>query len=254
MSTSPTPQELVPQDHAAAARRATLTDPGIGPVGMDVEDALLSRRSIRGFLPKPVPKAALRRILEVARYAPSGSNIQPWKVHVLTGKSLQAYTDALLAADRNKEPQNMEYHYYAPEWREPFLSRRRACGFGLYSTMGIARKDMDGRRAAFHQNYRFFGAPAGMLFWIASDLEHGSWLDYGTFIHSVSLAARALGLSTIAQGALGEYPHVAHEMFGVGDDHKLIGGMSIGWPDPDVPANRFQPARIDVDEFTTWLD
>ena len=206
MSTSPTPEELIPQEDAAAMRKAALTDPGIEPIDMSVEDALLSRRSIREFLPKPVPAALLRHILEVARYAPSGSNIQPWRVHVLTGKSLTRYSDALLAAAANGESQDMEYHYYAPQWREPFLSRRRACGFGLYSSMGVAREDMEARREAFHRNYRFFGAPAGMLFWIASDLEHGSWLDYGTFIHSISLAARGLGLSTIAQGALGEYP------------------------------------------------
>lgn len=251
---SPTPEELIPQEDAAALRRAELTDPGVPRIDMDIEDAILSRRSVRAFLPKPVPKPLLRRLLEVARYAPSGSNIQPWRVHVLTGDSLTKYTEALLAAARNGESQDMEYHYYAPDWREPFLSRRRACGFGLYGAMGVAREDKEGRREAFERNYRFFGAPAGMLFWIASELEHGSWLDYGTFVESISLAARGFGLATIAQGALGEYPHVGHKMFGIGDDYTLIGGMSIGWPDPAAPVNRFQPARLDVDEFTTWLD
>lgn len=251
---SPNPEELIPLQDAAALRRAELTDPGVPRTGMDVEDAILSRRSVRAFLPKPVPTALLRRLLEVARYAPSGSNIQPWRVHVLTGDSLTKYTDALIAAARNNESQDMEYNYYAPEWREPFLSRRRACGFGLYGVMGVARDDKEARREAFERNYRFFGAPAGMLFWIPSEVEHGTWLDYGTFVETISLAARGFGLGTIAQGALGEYPHVGHRMFGIGDDHVLIGGMSIGWPDPDAPVNRFQPARLEVDDFTTWLD
>lgn len=246
--------ELLNQDEAAPARRRALTDPGLPRADMHVEDAILSRRSIRAFLPKPVPKALLRRVLEVARWAPSGSNIQPWRVHVLTGKSLTRLSDAMVKAAKAGEPRDMQYHYYSPTWREPFLARRRACGFGLYGAMGIERHDMEARRVAFERNYVFFGAPAGMIFWIARDLERGSWLDYGTFIHSISLAARGYGLSTIAQGALGEYPHVAHEMFGIGDDHILIGGMSIGWPDPDAPVNAFQPARIPVDEFTTWLD
>jgi nitroreductase len=247
-------QQLPPDAAAAAARLAALTDPGIPRRDCHVEEALLSRRSIRAFLPRPVPEAMLRRLLEVARWAPSGSNIQPWKVHVLTGKSLTRLSEAMIAAARNGESQKMEYHYYAPQWREPFLARRRACGFGLYAAMGIARDDRAGRQRAQERNYRFFDAPAGMLFWIPSDLEHGSWMDYGMFIYTIALAARGFGLSTIAQGALGEYPHVAHAMFGVGADYKLIGGMSIGWADPDAPVNRFQPDRIDVDEFTTWMD
>ena len=254
MTNVPREQTLISADDAPAARRAAMTDPGVPRIDMHVEDAILSRRSVRAFLPDPVPRTMLRRLLEVARYAPSGSNIQPWRVTVLTGDSLTAYSDALLSAARAGEPRAMEYHYYAPEWREPYLGRRRACGFGLYSVLGIAREDRDARRAAFEENYRFFGAPAGMLFWIPGDLQHGSWLDYGMFIYTIALAARGYGLSTIAQGALGECPHVAHRMFGIGGDYTLIGGMSIGWADPDADVNLFQPARIGVDEFTTWCD
>lgn len=245
---------LVAADDALDRRLGRMTDPGMSRPEMHAEDALISRRSIRAFSAEPVPDALMRRILEAASWAPSGSNIQPWKVHVLNGESRQRYTDALLAAEINKEPGEMEYNYYAPEWREPFLARRRACGFGLYGAMGIAREDKAGRRDAFLGNYKFFGAGTGLLFWIPSDLEHGSWIDYGTFIQSISIAARGWGLSTIAQGALGEFPHVAHEMFGIGDDFKLIGGMSIGWPDDNAPVNLFQPERLDVDEFTTWLE
>ncbi|MEX2454889.1 MAG: nitroreductase [Rhodospirillaceae bacterium] len=245
---------LQPAEQTASARIRGMTDPGVKRADMHVEDAILSRRSIRAFRPDPVPTDLMRRILECARWAPSGSNIQPWKVHVLNGESRQRYTDALLAAERNGEPATMEYNYYAPEWREPFLGRRRACGFGLYAAMGVTRDDREGRKAAYLRNFEFFGAGTGLLFWIARDLEHGSWLDYGTFISSISLAARGWGLSTIAQGALGEFPHVAHNMFEVGDDHILIGGMSIGWPTEDAPVNNFQPDRLDTDDFTTWLD
>lgn len=242
------------EDDAPAHRRASFTDPGIQRRDLQVEDAILSRRSIRAFLPDPVPNATLLRLLEVARYAPSGSNIQPWRVTVLTGGKLREYSEALLAAERAGEPRAMEYHYYAPEWREPFLARRRACGFGLYSAMGVDRNDKEGRRAAFERNYEFFGAPAGFLFWIPSDLGHGSWLDYGMFVYAISLAARGYGLSTIAQGALGECPHIGHEMFGIGGDFTLIGGMSVGWADPAAEVNLFQPERIAVDDFTTWYD
>ena len=230
-----------------------MTDPGLERPDVHVEDAILSRRSIRAFRPDPVPDAVMRRILEAARWAPSGSNIQPWKVHVLNGESLRRYSGALLAAEEAGESADMEYHYYPPNWREPFLARRRACGYGLYDAMGVARDDRAGRRRAQRRNFEFFGAGTGLLFWIPADLEHGSWLDYGTFIHSIVLAAQGWGLAATAQGALGMYPHVAHRMFGIAADHTLIGGMSIGWPDDGDGVNRFQPERVDVDTFTTWL-
>jgi nitroreductase len=245
---------LVSAEEALGERLLGMTDPGVPREDMHAEDALISRRSIRAFKHEAVADTLMRRILEAARWAPSGSNIQPWKIHVLNGESRQQYTDALLAAEANNEAGAMEYNYYAPEWREPFLERRRACGFGLYGAMGVGRKDKQGRREAFLNNYKFFGAATGLLFWIPSDLEHGSWIDYGTFVQSISIAARGWGLSTIAQGALGEFPHVAHKMFNIGDDYKLIGGMSIGWPNEGAPVNLFQPERLDVDEFTTWLD
>jgi nitroreductase len=253
MTDAPAPP-LVPAATVLKQRLPEMTDPGMQRSDMHVEDAIISRRSIRAFKPDPVPEPLMRRILEAARWAPSGSNIQPWKIHVLNGDSRQKYTDALIAAEERGDDSGMEYNYYAPVWEEPFLGRRRACGFGLYGAMGVTRGDREGRRQAFLSNYKFFGAGTGMLFWIRSTLEHGSWLDYGTFIQSLSVAARGWELSTIAQGALGEYPHVAHEMFSISEDYTLIGGMSIGWPEEEAPANLFQPERLEVDEFTTWLD
>jgi len=254
MNDTARPDAGLTQEAAAELRLGMLTDPGLPRRALHVEEAVLERRSARAFLPTEIPRSALRRILEVARWAPSGSNIQPWKVHVLTGDALARFSAALLAAMHNGEPRKMEYDYYMPKWREPYLARRRECGFGLYAANGVRREDMAGRTRVQERNYVFFGAPAGMLFWIPSDLGHGSWLDYGMFIHTITLVARAYGLATIAQGALGECPHVAHRMFGVGDDFKLIGGLSIGYADPNDPVNRFQPSRIDIDEFTTWLE
>ena len=130
MTDSPAPP-FVPAAAALSQRLPEMTDPGIARHDMHVEDAIISRRSIRVFRPDPVPEPLMRRILETARWAPSGSNIQPWKVHVLNGESQQNYTDALLAAEARGDSGEMEYNYYAPEWEEPFLSRRRASGFGL---------------------------------------------------------------------------------------------------------------------------
>ena len=173
MTDAPAPP-LVPAATVLKQRLPEMTDPGMQRSDMHVEDAIISRRSIRAFKPDPVPEPLMRRILEAARWAPSGSNIQPWKIHVLNGDSRQKYTDALIAAEERGDDSGMEYNYYAPEWEEPFLARRRACGFGLYGAMGVTREDREGRRQAFLSNYKFFGAGTGMLFWIRSTLEHGS--------------------------------------------------------------------------------
>lgn len=240
---------------AVTAYKAEMTDPGITRADLHVEDAVLMRRSIRAFKPDAVPKGLLRRLLEAARYAPSGANIQPWEVSVLTGKSLARYSEEMMAGFANDPSgHKMDYAYYAPDWREPFQARRYACGFGLYETRGIARGDREGRRDSFLENFRFFGAPSVLLFWIPKDLAMGAWLDYGMFIQNIALLAQGWGLASIAQGALGQHSDVARNITGMPKGHILLCGMSIGWPDLANKLNAYQPGREPVDGFTTWHD
>lgn len=240
---------------AVAAYKSDMTDPGVERAEMHVEDAILMRRSIRAFKPDPVPKPLLRRLLEAARWAPSGANIQPWEVSVLTGDALARYSDGLLREfAENPSGHKMDYAYYSPEWREPYLARRYACGFGLYEIRGIERGDRDGRRESFLENFRFFGAPAVMLFWIPKDLAMGAWLDYGMFIQNIALLAQGWELAAIAQGALGQHSDVARGITGMSKDHILLCGMSVGWPDLKNAVNAYQPGREPVDGFTTWHD
>lgn len=216
-----------------------------------VEHAIRSRKSVRGFLPKPVPVELIERILTVAAYAPSGSNIQPWKVHLLTGDSRDALAEALTRAHYDETPPQREYDYYPQTWRSPYLERRRATGWGLYSTLGIAKGD---KEASFHQharNYVFFGAPCVLLFTIDDDLGKGSWLDYGMFLQSIMVAATAHGLATCPQAALANYPDIVKRQLSIPASEVLVCGISLGYEDPDCIANQYRPTRMSAADFLT---
>jgi len=218
----------------------------------NVLDTITSRRSIRGFLPRPVEHDLIVRILETAASAPSGSNIQPWKVHVVQGAIRDELSRRLLDAHARNLPSEREYEYYPVQWRSPYLERRRATGWGLYGTLGITKGDREATAAQHGRNYVFFDAPVVFLFTIDSDLEKGSWLDYGMFLQNIMVAARGLGLHTCPQAALANYPSIVKELLGIPDDQTIICGISMGYEDPTCPANRFQPDRMRLEEFVTF--
>jgi nitroreductase len=220
----------------------------------DVFDAARTRRSVRAYTKQPVPPDVLREIIAVARYAPSGSNIQPWKVHALTGRALRRLSDALVQEFLSGRPEKRYYKYYTDPIEEPYLARRRECGWGLYSTLEIKRGDFEKSKGYRKRNYEFFGAPAGLVFSIDAKLERGSWLDYGMFLQTIMLAARARGLHTCAEASISNYPDVVRRELGIGEDMIVICGMAVGYADPADVINTWQPPRIDLDGFTVFLD
>lgn len=220
----------------------------------DVFAAARTRRSIRAYKADPVPPETLREIVAIAGRAPSGSNIQPWRVHVLTGATLKRLSDALVGEFLSGRPEKRDYKYYTDPIEEPYLARRRQCGWGLYSTLEIGRGDFEKSKAYRKRNYEFFGAPAGLVFSIGRKLERGSWLDYGMFIQNIMLAARAKGLHTCAEASISNYPDVVRRELGIGDDLIVICGMAMGYDDPEDVVNTFQPPRIEVDEYAIFLD
>lgn len=221
---------------------------------ISVEDAIVGRQSIRGYLEsKPVPQDVIMKMLEIAGRAPSGSNIQPWKVFVVSGDKKQALSEALLARHLSGDSGKREYNYYPVEWREPYIGRRRECGWGLYSTLGIKKGDKEKMLHQHGRNYEFFGAPAGLFFTVDRDMELGSWLDTGMFIQSVMLAARSLHLETCPQAAFCNYHDTVAEHVGIPDDQQLVCGMALGYPNPDATVNIFRTTRIDPAKFTTFV-
>lgn len=164
-----------------------------------VDDAITSRRSIRAFLPKPVARDVVADILDVARRAPSGTNIQPWFVHVLSGASRDELSRRILAAFDDPAQQDQhkdEYAYYPSEWVSPYIDRRRKVGFAMYGLLGIGKGERQKMHDQMARNFKFFDAPVGLMFTIDRNMQQGSWLDYGMFVQNVMVAARARGLDT----------------------------------------------------------
>lgn len=220
---------------------------------MNVYDALRSRGSTRAFLDRAVHLDALHRMLDAARWAPSGSNIQPWHVHAVAGEPLRRLCeDVRHAALTERHAHSWPYQYYPVDWREPYLARRRACGWGLYTLLGIARGDRAAATAQELKNFEFFGAPAGLFFFVDADLEIGSWFDYGMFVQSVMLAAREEGLHTCPQAAWAPFHRVIRRHLAVPEQCTLICGLAIGYADPSAPVNAFRPEREPVESFTTF--
>ncbi len=222
--------------------------------GLSADEALLTRRSVRAFLPTPVPRETVEELLTLASRAPSGSNIQPWKVRVVAGEPRARLSRAILDAldTDGYEKHKREYNYYPVNWREPYLARRRKIGWDLYGLMGIKKGDFENTEKQRRRNYEFFGAPVGMIFTLDEDLEMGSWLDLGIYIASLMIAARGRGLDTCPQAAFAEFHAVIRREMGIPENEIIICGMALGQADPDAPENRLVTERAAAGEFATF--
>ena len=222
-----------------------------------VDQAITSRRSIRAFLPTPVARADIEALLGVASRAPSGSNTQPWKVYVLTGEIrrrlsgeiLAAYLDPAQVAEHHEE-----YHYYPQQWVSPYVDRRRKIGWDLYALLGLTRDNKAGMQAQHSRNYDFFDAPVGLIFTIERVMEQGSWLDYGMFLQSLMIAARARGLDTCPQAAFTQFHKVIARVLQIPDGEQLVCGMALGYADHSKIENTLKTEREPVSGFATFLE
>jgi nitroreductase len=216
---------------------------------VDVSEALATRMSCRAFLPTPVPGDTVRAILDAARQAPSGGNLQPWRVYALAGAplvELMARVRAQLPTHpRGEEP---EYAIYPEQLWEPYRSRRYQCGEDLYATIGVTREDKFGRLLQFARNYEFFGAPVGLFFCLDRRLGPPQWSDLGMYMQSVMLLAREHGLDTCAQEAWSVWPRTVGGFLGLAPELLLFSGMALGWRDPAAPINRLRTARAPLEE------
>jgi len=222
-----------------------------------VEAAITSRRSVRAFLPTPVPRERIEEILGVASRAPSGTNTQPWKVYVLTGEALRSLSARLVAAYDDpveREKHTEEYAYYPTDWVSPFIDRRRKVGWDLYGLLGIGKQDKARMHAQHRRNYEFFGAPVGLMYTIDRTMRQGSWLDFGMFLQSVMVAARGLGLDTCPQAAFIQFHRIIMERIGAPASEQLVCGMSMGHADPDAIENTLRTEREPVERFARFLE
>lgn len=230
-----------------------MSDPGaVCEVARNPIDVVIaSRLSCREFSGTPVSRATVEQILRVARFAPSGANIQPWHVYVLAGAARTEVSAAILRAYESEPNEHVsEYQYYASEFPEPYLGRRQEFGRLYYSSLGIAQSDAEARSRQTAKNFTFFGAPVGLIVTIDRRLAMGSWLDLGMFIQNVMLAALGRGLQSCPQETFARYHRILRPLLSVPAEQMVACGISLGHPRQRATA-RLMP-RADVESFASF--
>lgn len=222
---------------------------------MDVSTAVAQRRSIRPFTDHPVDMALLKDILDKARAAPSGDNLQPWHATVVTGAALAALKReiqiALMAPPASEQP---EYRIYPENLTDPWRARRGANGEALYASLGIAREDRAGRFTQLARNFTFFDAPVGFFVHMPVFMGPPQWADLGLWLQTVMLLLVEAGLGSCAQEAWSAYPQTIKRVAEIPEDHMLFCGVAIGWPDEHSCVNHFDNPRAPLEQLTRFLD
>jgi nitroreductase len=216
-------------------------------------EAVLARYSVRAFLDRPVERATIEAILEVASRSPSGGNLQPWYIDVLAGDALadlEKRVELSLAA--NPAGEGTEYPVYPPALAEPWRSRRHRVGEQLYAAIGIPREDRPRRLRQFAENYRFFGAPVGLFFSIPRGFGPPQWAHLGMFVQTVMLLAVERGLGACAQEAWAIVQKTVGDFLGFPEDRMLYCGMALGWPDEAHPINAWRSEREPLERFVSF--
>jgi nitroreductase len=236
-----------------SAREEAVIDRGAacGVARTPIDKVIAGRLSCRQFSGAPVSRSTVEQILRVARFAPSGANIQPWHVYVLAGAARTEVSAALLHAyEREPNEHVSEYQYYASELPEPYLGRRQEFGRLFYDSLGIAQSDGAARSRQTAKNFAFFGAPVGMIVTIDRRLAMGSWLDLGMFIQNVMLAAVGRGLQSCPQETFAKYHRILRPLLSIPEEQMVACGISMGHPREQARA-RLMP-RADLEVFASF--
>ncbi|WP_198552322.1 nitroreductase [Macromonas nakdongensis] len=207
------------------------------------------RRSVRAFLPTPVPDAQLHALLATARRAPSGANLQPGHFIAVRGAARARLSEALVQAWRSAHPEQEDYGYFPRPMPRVLKRRQVAAAQALYGALGVARDDRAGRDAHFERNFRFFDAPVALVVALEHDFGSGGYMDLGMALYGLMLAAEAQGLASCAIGALASYPGVVREQLGLDGRFKIVCGMALGHADPQAPVNQTRTERCELDEY-----
>jgi nitroreductase len=228
----------------------------IDAMPMSVTEAVNSRSSVRDFLPEPVPTGVLERVLTTASRAPSGGNLQPWHIDVVTGDKLaglkaimQRRLGEVAAGDRSEEP---EYDIYPRNLAAPYRDYRFKVGEDMYRLLGVPREDKPGRLRWFSRNYQFFGAPAALFCTVDRAMGPPQWSDLGMFLQTVMLLLREEGLDSCPQECWSAYPATIRTFLGTPSNRMLFCGMSIGYRNPDHPVNALRTERTPLEDYATF--
>jgi nitroreductase len=218
----------------------------------DLAELIAARKSVRGFRPEPLPRATLSALFAAAQRAASWCNIQPWRAVVTEPPRTAAVAAALLAAAESEAP--APELPFPVEYPQPYLGHRRACGFGLYETMGIAAGDHDARRAAGRRNFALFDAPHLAVVTVDKRLSDYALIDIGVWLGVVLTQATAMGIATCPMASIANFPSALRASLPIPDDVRILFGLALGHEDPTVPANRFRSERAPIDANVTFVE
>src|SRR6476619_1457552 len=218
-----------------------------------LEDLLASRFSCRAFRPDPVPRATIERILAAAQKTASWCNSQPWQLVIASGAATRKFRDVMYGAASSGKPNTGDFPF-PREYRGVYLQRRRESGFQLYNSLGIPRGDKAAYARQALENYNFFGAPHVAILHTDEALGVYGAIDCGAYVGNFMLAAQALGLGVIAQAALAHQSGLIRRHFRLGDDRRVVCGISFGYPDRDHRINSYRTSRAEISDAATFLD
>ena len=219
-----------------------------------VSEAIYTRLTCRAFLDKKVDKKIIEEIINVAKRAPSGGNLQPWHMWVVSGNPLKKFKKNIAdKIEKNPFGEGTEYKIYPPNLKDPYEERRKEVGEDMYGVLKIPKEDKKGRLKQFRKNFEFFGAPVAMFFAIDRQMQEGQWSDLGMFIQSIMLLARERGLHTAPQEAWALWYKSIGEFLKIPKELMLFCGMGIGYADTNEPINSFRSKREDIENFTNFI-
>ena len=217
---------------------------------MNVSEAVKSRRSTRAFLKNPVDNNLLKELLKISSRSPSGGNLQPWKIYVINGDSMQSFLDFQKTWT---QPETPAYDIYPKNLKEPYRSYRYELGEQMYDLLGIEREDKDSRIKQVMKNFEFFGAPSAFFCFVDRQMGPPQWSDLGMFLQTFMLLAQEYGLDTCAQEAWSMKQESVSKFAGINDELMLFCGMSIGYKDPKAEVNKLYSERSSLDDWATFL-
>ena len=221
---------------------------------MKVSEAVLSRHSMRVFHDKPVPMDVVHRLLDVARYAASNGNVQPWKVYVTMGAARKRLSAAILAAmDSGEEGGPAEYDVYPRVFPAINDQWRKKVGKDLYSLLNVPKGDAAGMLKQFKKNFEFFGAPVGMILTVDRCMGNGQWIDSGIFLGTLMLLAREEGLHTCPQAAFARFQKIVRRELAIHDNEVVLCGLALGYADPAEVPNNLVTDRAKIEDFATFI-
>jgi nitroreductase len=220
---------------------------------MNVSEAVASRRSIRSFSDQPVDQDVIRRVLEKASRSPSGGNVQPWRFYVLNNDAMDRFKQSAQDALMSGKPQAVEYDIYPPKLQEPYRSSRFKCGEDMYKLLEIKREDKPARLNWLTNNYKFFGAPAGLFCFIDRGMGAPQWSDLGMILQTIMLLFQEEGIDTCAQEAWSQMASTVHEFVEPPENLMLFCGMAIGYRDEAAAVNKLVTDRAPLEDWVTFL-